>query len=84
MNYGLTIENQNAAIKAAKEKSDGIYHLRGCGLSYVVRDGKVRFFAAFGEIFQSFGNFNVLVGAYEHTISSQVNKQNIKKAIKDA
>lgn len=75
--YGTTIENINLAVDKAKEKKDGVYKLSG--LFYLVRDKKVKFVAAYGEVYQCAGHFLVLVGRYNHTQDTAKNKRDILK-----
>lgn len=75
--YGTTVENCNMAKEKAKSKRDGIYKLPG--LFYVVKDGRVPFVAAHGDVFCFAGHFIVLIGRYEHTQDTAKNKREILK-----
>ena len=77
----LNIENQNAINAKAKTKADGIYTFRG--IDYKVKDGRVVGYAVQvpgqrGEIIQSYGAFNTVVGYYD---TAEQKKQNLKKVV---
>ncbi len=58
--YYLTIENQNIISEKSKSKKDGIYSFRG--IKYLVKSGKATHFLDRGQILESCGAFNVVVG----------------------
>ena len=47
----------------AKVKKDGIYVFRG--ILFRVQDHRVSHYAVNGQVLESFGNFNAIVGAYD-------------------
>lgn len=77
--YGLTIENQYLICQKAKTKEDGCYRFRG--VAYRVKDGRATHFGFDGQILESFGNFNVVVGTYDYHMSSDVEAQKALKKI---
>ena len=74
--YGTTIENCNLAVEKAKVKRDGIYCFRG--LYYHVNNGRVKHFAAYGDLYAAAGHFISKIGEYKHTTDAALNKKNIK------
>lgn len=63
MQYGITIENVNLAIKKSESKKDGIYTFRG--FLYRVKNKRLTHLAYYGQILERFGNFNTIVGSYD-------------------
>ena len=73
--YGTTIENCHAAKDKATQKKDGAYSYRG--LIYVVKDGKITHFAAYGSIYFNAGAFLVFAGSYKHFSDGAANKREV-------
>ena len=63
MVYGNTIQNRKVIKEQAKEKKDGVYRLRG--IAYRVREKRVTHVACDGEVLESFGVFDVVIGKYD-------------------
>lgn len=62
MKWGNNIENLNLISEKSKTKKNGVYSFRG--ITYKVEDGRCFVYAVDGKIFQSFGNFVVVIGKY--------------------
>jgi len=76
---GIKIDVHNEILKKAKIKKDGCY--RHKGIAYRVLNSHVTHFGSFGEIYECFGSFTVLVGKYEYSINSDEIAQKILKKI---
>jgi hypothetical protein len=66
--YGLTMDNQQAIIDKAKSKKDGVYKFRG--VAYRVVNNHARFFASNCEVIEMCYGFNAIIGSYEHSLDS--------------
>lgn len=76
--YGLTLDNQNAIIEKAKTKNDGTYKFRG--VAYRVINNHAVYYAADGQILQMCYGFNAVIGRYEHSLN-QTNAVKMLKSI---
>ena len=75
--YGLTLDNQQAIIEKAKTKKDGVYKFRG--VAYRVINNQAVYYAADEQILQMCYGFNAVIGRYEHSL----NQSSAVKALKN-
>ena len=66
--YGLTMDNQQAIMDKAKTKNDGVYKFRG--VAYRVINNHAVYFAADEQVLQMCYGFNVVIGRYEYSLDS--------------
>jgi hypothetical protein len=79
MEYGTTSENIDLIIEKSKNKKDGVYTLRG--VTYRVVKGNPVIMASYGEIYQFFYGFLVLIGSYDYSSTCPSKLKSILKGI---